>query len=159
MTIIKPIETIYNGYRFRSRLEARWAVFFDALELLYSYEPEGFDLNGLWYLPDFFVSNELWVEIKPNLQGNGDTAKAEQFVLTTGFPLAMCWGEPWYTDWQEGRGILLYERCQNPETPPCIIRNPVTWTGLAGITSRKLHVAYLAARQARFEHGEIGKEG
>lgn len=28
---IKPIETHYNGYRFRSRLEARWAVFFDAL--------------------------------------------------------------------------------------------------------------------------------
>lgn len=25
---IKPIETIYNGYHFRSRLEARWAVFF-----------------------------------------------------------------------------------------------------------------------------------
>lgn len=22
---IKPIETLYNGYRFRSRLEARWA--------------------------------------------------------------------------------------------------------------------------------------
>lgn len=28
---IKPIETKYKGYRFRSRLEARWAVFFDAL--------------------------------------------------------------------------------------------------------------------------------
>ena len=26
---IKAIETIYNGYKFRSRLEARWAVFFD----------------------------------------------------------------------------------------------------------------------------------
>lgn len=24
---IKPIETVYNGYRFRSRLEARWARF------------------------------------------------------------------------------------------------------------------------------------
>ena len=29
--MIKAIETVYNGYRFRSRLEARWAVFFDAL--------------------------------------------------------------------------------------------------------------------------------
>ena len=28
---IKPIETVYNGYRFRSRLEARWAVFFRAV--------------------------------------------------------------------------------------------------------------------------------
>ena len=30
---IKPIETHYKGYRFRSRLEARWAVFFDAAKL------------------------------------------------------------------------------------------------------------------------------
>ena len=36
---IKPIETIYKGYRFRSRLEARWAVFFDALGIEYEYEP------------------------------------------------------------------------------------------------------------------------
>ena len=53
---IKPIETIYNGYRFRSRLEARWAVFFDALGVEYEYEPEGFNLpNGGRYLPDFRV--------------------------------------------------------------------------------------------------------
>lgn len=53
---IKPIETIYNGYRFRSRLEARWAVFFDALGVDYEYEPEGFNLpNGGRYLPDFRV--------------------------------------------------------------------------------------------------------
>jgi hypothetical protein len=31
-TEIKAIETSYKGYRFRSRLEARWAVFFDALD-------------------------------------------------------------------------------------------------------------------------------
>jgi hypothetical protein len=30
---IKAIETRYKGYRFRSRLEARWSVFFDAMEL------------------------------------------------------------------------------------------------------------------------------
>lgn len=51
---IKSIETEYNGYRFRSRLEARWAVFFDALHVPYEYEPEGFDLgDGTYYLPDF----------------------------------------------------------------------------------------------------------
>ena len=26
---IKPIPTVYKGYRCRSRLEARWAIFFD----------------------------------------------------------------------------------------------------------------------------------
>ena len=52
---VKPIETIYDGYRFRSRLEARWAVFFKTLGVAYEYEPEGFDMNGLRYLPDFKV--------------------------------------------------------------------------------------------------------
>lgn len=73
--IIKPIETIYNGYRFRSRLEARWAVFFDSIGWDYEYEPQGFELpSGLRYLPDFLVWINLYnydkvepyyVEIKP----------------------------------------------------------------------------------------------
>ena len=45
MNEIKAIETEYNGYRFRSRLEARWAVFFDAMGIKYEYEPEGFELE------------------------------------------------------------------------------------------------------------------
>ena len=39
---MRPIETKYKGCRFRSRLEARWAVFFDALGIKWWYEPEGF---------------------------------------------------------------------------------------------------------------------
>jgi hypothetical protein len=46
---IKPIETHYKGYRFRSRLEARWAVFFDELGLRWEYEREGFDLGDGTY--------------------------------------------------------------------------------------------------------------
>lgn len=66
MAEIKAIETVYNGYRFRSRLEARWAVFFDALGIKYEYEKEGYDLGDAgWYLPDFWLpDDELWVEIK-----------------------------------------------------------------------------------------------
>lgn len=67
MAEIKAIETIYNGYRFRSRLEARWAVFFDEIGIKYEYEKEGYDLGKLgWYLPDFWLPEyELFVEIKP----------------------------------------------------------------------------------------------
>lgn len=66
VVMIQAIETSYNGYRFRSRLEARWAVFFDALDVPYEYEKEGFNLgDGLMYLPDFWVPHlEMWVEIK-----------------------------------------------------------------------------------------------
>lgn len=71
----KAIQTRYKGYRFRSRLEARWAVFFDHLGIEWQYEPEGYDLSeyaewflgqkvGL-YLPDFWLPTErAWVEIK-----------------------------------------------------------------------------------------------
>ena len=64
---IKPIETQYKGYRFRSRLEARWAVFFDSLGMLWEYEREGFDLGEAgWYLPDFWLpALDKWIEIKP----------------------------------------------------------------------------------------------
>ena len=61
---IKAIETHYNGYKFRSRLEARWAVFFDEAEIEYQYEPEEFDINGTWYLPDFYLPwYKCYVEI------------------------------------------------------------------------------------------------
>lgn len=64
--MIQAIETVYHGYRFRSRLEARWAVFFDALGIAWTYEPEGYDLNGKWYLPDFWLPEfPLFIEIKP----------------------------------------------------------------------------------------------
>lgn len=52
---IKAIETEYDGHRFRSRLEARWAVFFNAIGLDYEYEIEGFEMDGIKYLPDFYI--------------------------------------------------------------------------------------------------------
>lgn len=72
---IKAIETRYAGCRFRSRLEARWAVFFDALGYEWEYEPEGFVVgimqgsSGTPYLPDFRIRTEynprpIWVEVK-----------------------------------------------------------------------------------------------
>ena len=65
---IKAIETLYKGYRFRSRLEARWAVFFDTLGVEWLYESEGFETSdGYRYLPDFKItldSTTYWVEVK-----------------------------------------------------------------------------------------------
>lgn len=63
---IRPIETTYAGVRFRSRLEARWAVFFETLGISWQYELEGFELpSGRRYLPDFFLPCIGWMEIKP----------------------------------------------------------------------------------------------
>lgn len=73
---IKPIQTRYSGCHFRSRLEARWAVFFDHLGIEWQYEPEGFDLPSGGYLPDFYLpgvyareyhpdNKGVWFEVKP----------------------------------------------------------------------------------------------
>jgi hypothetical protein len=62
---VRAIETEYAGVRFRSRLEARWAVFFDALGVSWRYEHEGFELPSGRYLPDFWLPDvDVWVEIK-----------------------------------------------------------------------------------------------
>uniref|UniRef100_A0A6H1ZZ15 Uncharacterized protein n=1 Tax=viral metagenome TaxID=1070528 RepID=A0A6H1ZZ15_9ZZZZ len=52
---MEVIETNYDGYHFRSRLEARFAVFFNYLRTPYEYEKEGYNLDGEFYLPDFFL--------------------------------------------------------------------------------------------------------
>jgi hypothetical protein len=65
--IIQPIETYYRGHRFRSRLEARWAVFMDAAGIEWQYESEGFRVNGAYYLPDFWLPKlKTFVEVKPD---------------------------------------------------------------------------------------------
>jgi hypothetical protein len=41
----RNIKTTYRGCRFESRIEARWAVFFENLGIKWWYEPEGFSLR------------------------------------------------------------------------------------------------------------------
>lgn len=68
MSTITAIKTAYKGYQFRSRLEARWAIFFDALGEPWEYELEGFELGGSAgrYLPDFFLPDlGMYAEVKP----------------------------------------------------------------------------------------------
>jgi len=77
---MQAIETIYNGYRFRSRLEARWAVFFDTLGIKYEYEKEGYALrDGTYYLPDFWLPDyHYWIEIK------GQQPTSQEMVIRDG---------------------------------------------------------------------------
>ena len=130
LTTIKPIETVYRGYRFRSRLEARWAVFFEAAGLRWEYEPEGFETPAGWYLPDFRITTAggraLWFEVKP--LGCAADARFTHFSLAHN--IALLSGDP----------IDELENCvpdfEDPESD-----------------ARYRHAAGVA-RQARFEHGE-----
>ena len=63
-TTMNAVPTTYQGVRFRSRLEAKWAAMFDHLGWRWEYEP--LDLRG--YIPDFvllFPAGQVLVEVKP----------------------------------------------------------------------------------------------
>jgi hypothetical protein len=90
---IAPIETHYRGYRFRSRLEARWAVFFDAAGIEWRYECEGYRLAERPYLPDFWLpKSETFVEIKPTKEAASQAVPLmKELVEKTGKSRADHW--------------------------------------------------------------------
>lgn len=110
MSTIKAIETRYAGCRFRSRLEARWAVFFDTLGVAWQYEPEGFDLDGTWYLPDFYLPTlNAYYEVKGTKPSNAEDELVGKLARGTGKDAYIAWGDipatvhpcgtaPWYGD-------------------------------------------------------------
>lgn len=68
--VMKSLPTFYGGVEFRSRMEARWAVYFDYLKIDWIYEPEGFSLPSGNYCVDFGCNLEskipYYCEVKPN---------------------------------------------------------------------------------------------
>ncbi len=129
---IKAIQTEYKGYNFRSRLEARWAVFLDALGVPFEYEKEGYDLGEAgWYLPDFWLpQSQTWIEIKPKIKGvfSGFAkvdAFANQMSSLGDWSLALLFGSPYpwdYFGYVSFHGSLLpfptlqFAQCCHP---PC----------------------------------------
>jgi len=105
----KPIETRYNGYHFRSRLEARWALFFDTLGISYEYEKEGYDLEGTWYLPDFWLpEKQCWVEIKGENPTEEEIRKAKLLALYTGYEVYIFSGNISMPDQENQPEITCY---------------------------------------------------
>lgn len=92
---VQAIETVYAGCRFRSRLEARWAVFFDALKIEWTYEPEGFELPSGRYLPDFrFPAMRCWFEVKGTKPEDGGSERVLAGELASAFHenVFVAWG-------------------------------------------------------------------
>ena len=164
---IKAIETRYKGYRFRSRLEARWAVFFDAFPLRWEYEHEGYDLGKEgYYLPDFYLPDlegGTFVEVKPD---DDQLGKYEKKFLTltkqTGKHLLLAVGVPekksyllfYPTERFKGR---VHEVCfQKKYLPPCLHDEKPRLFVYPGDVEydADCHDEIEAARSARFEHGE-----
>lgn len=91
---VKPIPTVYKGISFKSRLEARWAVFFDALAIKWFYEYEGYQLPSGWYVPDFWLPEfRMWVEIKPNEPTSQEVKLVIDLAAHTDNPVAIHFGD------------------------------------------------------------------
>jgi len=169
---IRAIETRYAGHRFRSRLEARWAVFFDALGIDWEYEADGFETPAGRYLPDFRIelhfpfSTWTWFEVKP--PGAADDPRHQAFVDGGNF-LTIARGIPRsYADQYGPRHFLITHDPRNsPFSRPGNVQRVGFWyspstkrtTTFTASTepNRWIDAAYAAARSARFEHGETGR--
>ena len=92
--MIKALETPYNGCLFRSRLEARWAVFYDHLGIQWEYEKQGYKLeDGTCYLPDFWLPEQrYWIEIKGRIPIASDEAKLVEVCKDTEASGFLFWG-------------------------------------------------------------------
>ena len=180
---IRAIETQYKGYRFRSRLEARWAVYLDAIGWRWEYEPEGFELSdGTRYLPDFLLragkladgfrpgDPMLWLEIKPVAPTKEEKRKAWLLCDDSGVDVAFGIGVPdlpsvWYLQCflcPIDRGVDGREPVQESNLSIdwyCFHRwgRPgINMGDVCGPDRWETQAACNRARGARFEHGEQG---
>lgn len=181
---IKPIETVYNVYRFRSRAEARWAVFFDCLSIKYIYEPEGVMLtDGTLYLPDFYLpDSDAFFEVK-GIMSDKDMHKIKQLITDSGKAVHIGYSDMTFQscdDWWENYYELTDKR--SSYIVQCAVCGKYYFAGINGSYACQVcgaydgdhyfnpavsgdHSVYSScgeqvmfainkARQARFEHGE-----
>jgi hypothetical protein len=165
------LPTKYNGYNFRSRTEARWAVYFDAMKIKYYYEYEDYVLpNGRRYLPDFFLpdyerGNGCFVEVKGKFTDN-EKQMCYDLCNLTRLSVVMLEGVPDFCVFEyyqcfgdkkpfESEGLFLSPDKYNGNR---IYWNP-SYEGFVNGRFKKgdwigsHDFAVLKAREAQFEHG------
>jgi hypothetical protein len=108
------LQTHYKGTLFRSRLEARWALFFDTLGIDWEYEPEKVALGGVAgnIIPDFWLptlevegsyKSGAFAQIKPPPR---DTAEDK---------------EPSITDWSTRKLVMQCIALANTKSFPVLL--------------------------------------
>lgn len=173
---MKVIQTWYKGIKFRSRTEARWAVFFDKLNIDWQYEVEGYVMNdGTCYLPDFWLptfEDGMFVEVKGKFtKEENDLCRDlcyesdKKVLLAEGIPKAREY--VFLVKDKEIDGVVYYIGLPNANAAEYENRM-FAESGISNFYTydipeenlSQLNVEYLKAirdaRSARFEHGESG---
>ena len=185
MSTAVPIPTRYKGYYFRSRLEARWAVFFDHLDLDWEYEPQGYILDGTPYLPDFKLilpgEGLVFAEVKPaeaDWHEGRHVRLCRALARDTGWPVLLLIGPPAYRAYHRFTPGLAQNAFQavffRDYDPKIVVADKYWWQSIVvdnqtgaldfahdDYQARKsfgqgLVGAVQAARSARFERGTGG---
>lgn len=173
---LKPIETIYKRHRFRSRAEARWAVFFDHVNMKWLYEPEGIEIDGTNYLPDFWLpESKTFFEVKGIM--DDDSLEKINKLVDAGFLVAVGYPNGEFQACSDFDGTFALEGKSDSWFCRCYKCGKMYFLGTSGSWACPCCGAYdgdghftaLAwgdepdkfdlwdtARQARFEHGEHG---
>lgn len=153
------IETKYQGYFFRSRLEARWAVFFEELDCKWTYEVQGFrlrkgDAAGYHtYLPDFYIedigtpwedSTAIWIEIK-GVMKKKSKEQCRLLAIESECPVLLIQGDPMDSE------IMLYRKhTPTQEVSLSASRNGFNIVKVNTNESKALSNAKQKARSERF---------
>lgn len=172
---LTAIETRYAGRAYRSRTEARWAVFFDCCGMAFQYEADGYHLPSGPYLPDFWLTElQLFVEIKGKEPSEAERRKCAELAEASGCVVLLAIGAPeerfqiiWFDGSGEDRNVLWViakdRRVGGGFWLVADNDSDARWLGggdLTGLRPRygpmfsgALEQAYAAALSARFEHG------
>jgi hypothetical protein len=167
--------TVYNGIRFRSILESKFARLMDALHVRYVYEPIKYNLaEGGTYCIDFFLPDQqLYIELKPKRPHIEEEYKCEE-MSTRGFRVVLMYGEvkkpPFrsyattvtktgkpirdYTHNDALRGITWINGVKLPGDAVFVMGKHATFTTPLDITDAdKVHVNHLSgALDGRWNH-------
>lgn len=166
---MKAIETRWNGRTFRSRLEARWAIFYDALGVRYDYEPEGFRFDdGTMYLPDFYFPDlGSWAEIKAGAPTSVERSKCAKLAAYGLEPVYLFGGGMPAPTFDPGSETVIgypTARLYHPLNDGFVEEDePYTWSwGGSIVYADHADVPiedYELALSARFEHGAVMPHG
>lgn len=146
-----PIPTVFQGVYFRSRLEARWAYFFEKIGCGWEYEPGGvvlhFDGRDIPYAPDFKLKARDWAcyaEVKPFGLPDIDRAalvwKLARFAEAKEHTILLLEGRPGECGWH----TALQARGPEESTKEAYC-GEFTWTTIGGFDKHTVKQAELAA--------------
>lgn len=171
--MIPYIATHYAGCKYRSRTEARWGVFFDAVGIRFQYEDNGFALDAGAYLPDFWLPGlQMFLEVKGQEPTDAEREKCRELAERSERVVLLAIGAPeerfqilWFDGESDDDRLWVIARDRRSNAGLWLVADDdARWLGGGDITGHRrrwgpmfsgaLEEAYAAARSARFERGE-----